>query len=104
MNFNLGLPKNHPESYHHYMWENFFSKIDILAENVHILNGNADDLKMECKKFEEEITKAGGVDLCIGGKEPFFKSLDFSLSQPKIVTKIRSLDLKNGTNFLFKLD
>ncbi|KAK2716406.1 hypothetical protein QYM36_010831 [Artemia franciscana] len=65
-----GLPKNHPESYHHYMWENFFSKIDILAENVHILNGNADDLKMECKKFEEEITKAGGVDLCIGGIGP----------------------------------
>ena len=39
----VGLPEDHPESYHSFMWNNFFSHIDIQPENVHILNGNAED-------------------------------------------------------------
>lgn len=34
---------------------------------MHILDGNAKDLMKECDDFEEKITKAGGVDLFIGG-------------------------------------
>lgn len=30
----VGLPEDHPQSYHYYMWENFFKHIDILPENV----------------------------------------------------------------------
>ncbi len=45
----VGLPKEHPESYHSFMWNNFFSHIDIVKEQVHILNGNAPDLKAECE-------------------------------------------------------
>ncbi len=37
----VGIPKDHPESYHSFMWNNFFSHIDIKPENVNILNGNA---------------------------------------------------------------
>ena len=50
------------------MWENFFKHIDIVPENVHIPDGNAPDLDEECKKYEEEIKKAGGVELFIGGE------------------------------------
>jgi len=50
----VGLPRDHPESYHYFMWENFFKHIDILPENVHILDGNADDLSAECLSFEEK--------------------------------------------------
>ena len=32
----VGLPKDHPESYHSFMWNNFFSHIDIKPENVNI--------------------------------------------------------------------
>ena len=63
----VGLPSDHPESYHTYMWNNFFSNIDIDPAHVHILDGNAADLKHECEKYEQEITKAGGIDLFIGG-------------------------------------
>ena len=35
----VGLPEEHPESYHSFMWKNFFSHIDIKKENVHILDG-----------------------------------------------------------------
>ena len=43
----VGLPENHPESYHSFMWNNFFNHIDIKKENVHILNGNAPDLSQQ---------------------------------------------------------
>ena len=37
----VGLPEEHPESYHSFMWNNFFKHIDIKPENVNILDGNA---------------------------------------------------------------
>ena len=64
------LPEDHPEGYHSFMWNNFFNHIDIKPENVHILNGNAPDLIAECNQYEEEIAKAGGIDLFMGGIGP----------------------------------
>ena len=63
----VGLEESHPESYHSFMWNNFFSHIDVKSENVHILNGNAEDLMAECHEYEEAIVKAGGIDLFMGG-------------------------------------
>ena len=63
----VGLPKEHRESYHTFMWTNFFSYIDIKPENVHILNGNAPDLVEECENYERMIESYGGVDLFLGG-------------------------------------
>lgn len=63
----VGLPEEHPESYHSFMWNNFFSHIDIKKENVNILNGNAADLEAECADYEARIEAAGGIDLFIGG-------------------------------------
>ena len=64
------IPENHPESYHSFMWNNFFSHIDIKKENVNILNGNADDLEAECQCYEEKIKSYGGIDLFMGGIGP----------------------------------
>ncbi|MCD6440350.1 MAG: glucosamine-6-phosphate deaminase [Candidatus Marinimicrobia bacterium] len=66
----VGLPENHPESYHYFMWHNLFSHIDIPKENVNILDGNADDLEKECYEYEEKIKKIGGIDLFLGGIGP----------------------------------
>ncbi len=66
----IGLPEGHPESYHSFMWNNFFSHIDIKKENVHILNGNAADPLKECADYEEAIKAAGGIDLFLGGIGP----------------------------------
>ena len=63
----VGLPEDHPQSYHSFMWSNFFSHIDIQKENVHILDGNAADLEAECAAYEEAIAAAGGIDLFVGG-------------------------------------
>lgn len=63
-----GLPRDHPESYHSFMWNNFFKHIDISPENVHILDGNAPDLQAECNAFEDKIKAAGGIELFVGGE------------------------------------
>ena len=65
-----GIPRNHKQSYHSFMWNNFFSHIDIPEENVNILNGNADDYGKECADFEAKIAGYGGIDLFMGGVGP----------------------------------
>ncbi|CAB3360358.1 Hypothetical predicted protein [Cloeon dipterum] len=66
----VGLPRDHPESYHYYMFENFFKHIDIDPKNVHLLDGNAPNLEKECVEYEEKIKQSGGVDLFVGGIGP----------------------------------
>jgi glucosamine-6-phosphate deaminase len=63
----VGIPRDHPQSYHTFMWDNFFSHIDIKPGNVNILDGNASDLKEECRSYEDKIISAGGIDLFLGG-------------------------------------
>ncbi len=66
----VGLPESHPESYHSFMARNLFNHIDCPKENIHLLNGNADDLEAECAHYEEMIKEFGGVDLFLGGIGP----------------------------------
>ena len=63
----VGIAKNHPQSYHTFMWDNFFSFIDIKPANVNLLDGNAPDLRMECSRYEAKIKSVGGIDLFLGG-------------------------------------
>jgi len=66
----VGIPEDHPQSYHFFMQENFFRHVDIAAENVHILNGNATDPVAECDDYEAKIQKSGGIHLFMGGVGP----------------------------------
>ena len=66
----VGLPESHPESYHSFMYNNFFNHIDIPRENIHILNGNAKDLEAECADYEKLIASYGGIHLFVGGIGP----------------------------------
>lgn len=63
----VGLEPSHPQSYHYFMWSNFFDHIDINPDNVHILNGLAPDTDAECRAYEEMIASLGGIHLFIGG-------------------------------------
>lgn len=68
----VGIAKDHPESYHTFMYKNFFNHINIKKENINILNGNPGDLSKEaleeeCQKYEEKIKSYGGIDLFLGG-------------------------------------
>jgi glucosamine-6-phosphate deaminase len=63
----VGLPEDHPESYHYYMNSNFFDRIDIPRENINFLDGNAPDLEKNCREYEQKIKDVGGVELFLGG-------------------------------------
>jgi len=63
----VSLPEDHPESYHSFMQKHLFAHIDIPAENVNILDGNAADLDAECARYEEKMKSYGGVELFLGG-------------------------------------
>ena len=66
----VGLPRDHPKSYHYFMFYNFFQHVDIDPANVHILDGNAEDLQAECNAFEDKIKECGGIELFVGGIGP----------------------------------
>ena len=63
----VAIAEDHPESYHSFMFENFFNHIDIPRENIQLLNGNAADLDKECEEYEEKIKSFGGIELFMGG-------------------------------------
>ena len=63
----VGLPPSHPQSYHYYMFHNFFDHVDVRRENVHIPDGMAENLDEECRRYEEAIKEAGGIDLQLLG-------------------------------------
>jgi len=68
----VGLEKDHQQSYHHYMWHNFFKYVDIRPENVNILDGTTGNVEAECRRYEEKIAAVGGIELFLGGELPFF--------------------------------
>lgn len=63
----LGLEPESPQSYHYFMHENFFDKINIKPENIFIPNGKPDNLDKECEHYDKLIESKGGIDLQILG-------------------------------------
>jgi glucosamine-6-phosphate deaminase len=63
----LGLPPDHPASYHVYMEENFYRLTDANPARIHVPDGSAPDPEAECERYESAIREAGAVDLCVLG-------------------------------------
>lgn len=66
----IGIPEDHAQSYHTFMWTNFFNHVDVKKENVNILNGNAANPEEECRRYEDKIKSYGKINLFIGGIGP----------------------------------
>ena len=54
----VGLSHKHKQSYHYFMHHNLFNHIDIPKENVHLLDGLAENLELECGKPDQHQTVA----------------------------------------------
>lgn len=63
----VGIPKDHPQSYHTFMHENFFNHINIKKENINLLDGNAANAEAECQRYEDKIKSYGKINLFMGG-------------------------------------
>ena len=63
----VGLPRDHAQSYHSFMWEHLFRHVNIAPGRIHIPDGNAADIPKSCALYEQQITDAGGIDLQVLG-------------------------------------
>lgn len=73
--FNLdeywGIPAGHPGSFRQYMELNLFKPLGLQSDQIHFLPSSlprAEDTEWDiCQRYEEEIRRAGGIDLCLLG-------------------------------------
>lgn len=64
----LGLPASHPQSFHYFMHQNFFSQINLPTQRAHIPDGTLPGKYDEyCDGYERSIKSYGGIDLQILG-------------------------------------
>ena len=92
----VGIAEDHPKSYHSFMFENFFSHIDIQKVNIHILDGNASDLDKECEEYEAKIESFGGIELFMGGMGAD-GHLAFNIPGSSLQSRTRLVDLNYDT-------
>ena len=113
----VGLSPHHPSSYCTYMRKHLFDHVDLRAENINVPDGSAakifganagitteEALELECRRYEEAIAKAGGLDRTflglgsnghIGFNEP---GTPFS-SRTRVVTLAESTRRANAKYF-----
>jgi len=63
----IGLEREDPAGYRRYMFEHFFSKVNIDLRNTHLPHGDAEDIRAECARYEALIADSGGIDLQLLG-------------------------------------
>lgn len=64
----LGLSPQHPQSFHAFMQQGFFSRVNVSPRNIHIPDGMVKtDFDQYCASYEQSIRQAGGIDLQILG-------------------------------------
>ena len=66
----IGLTDEDPQSYHRFMQDNFFSKVNIDPKNTNIPNACAKNLSAECQRYDALIQSLGGIDLQLLGLGP----------------------------------
>ncbi len=63
----VGVPPAHPSSFHSYMWAHLFSSLNIPRERINIPDGMTNDIPAACRKYEQAIRSAGGIDIQVLG-------------------------------------
>ncbi len=63
----LDLSPSHPQSYRYFMDENLFKHINVDPKNIHVPYGHAEEIDAFCQWYEDEISRAGGIDIQVLG-------------------------------------
>jgi glucosamine-6-phosphate deaminase len=63
----VGIPSEHPRSFRRSLHEQLYRLVDLPAEQTHAPDGMAADLPAACRRYEELIAAAGGLDLAVLG-------------------------------------
>jgi glucosamine-6-phosphate deaminase len=63
----LGIPSSHPGSYRQFMEQHLFRRVNLRPEHISFLDGMAPDPEAECRRYDQAIEDAGGIDIQILG-------------------------------------
>src|SRR5690348_8364784 len=63
----VGLQRQHPQSYHYFMHENFFRHVNVAPGNIYIPSGTTSNYRSFCEWYEHRIKDCGGIDVQILG-------------------------------------
>jgi glucosamine-6-phosphate deaminase len=63
----VGVPREHQQSYYHFMKTHLFDHVNIHPNSIHIPDGMSSDIEKECIEYEKKILESGGIDLQILG-------------------------------------
>jgi glucosamine-6-phosphate deaminase len=63
----LDLSPSHPQSYRYFMDQHLFKHINLDPKNIHVPYGHAGEVEEFCEWYEEEIKRAGGIDIQVLG-------------------------------------
>ena len=63
----IGLSPTHPQSYHAFMQEHLFSKVNLCPARCFLPDGMAGDVLAEAGRYDARIEAAGGIDLQVLG-------------------------------------
>lgn len=63
----VGLPAEHPQSYHYYMWHHLFKHLNIQPAHTYIPNGLASNIEEECVRYEHLLSSKGPIDIILLG-------------------------------------
>ena len=104
----VNLDVNDKNSYHSFMHENLFDHINIPAENINLLDGNAKDPEEECRRYEEKIKAAGGIDIQLlgigsNGHIAFNEPADCFQRWSHVVT-LKESTVKDNSRFFKSID
>jgi glucosamine-6-phosphate deaminase len=86
------------QSYWTFMHIHLFNQVDILAENIHIPNGewNKETIKTHCQAYEAKMEQLGGIDLQLLGIGSN-GHIGFNEPGSSIYSKARLVTLENST-------
>lgn len=97
------ISAKNPNSYHSYMQENLFGKVNLAPKNCHVLDGETQNPKQECEAFDALIEESGGIDLQILGigrnGHIGFNEPDSALNTLTHVTDLTESTLKANARF-----
>ena len=69
--FNLdeycGLPASDAHSYAAFLRRHLIAPLELTADKVRLLRGDAPDSRAECRAYDAVIERCGGIDLCVLG-------------------------------------
>ncbi len=103
----IGLPPDHPQSYHDFMRQHLFAHTNLRTEHTHIPNGMASSLQEECERYDRllhdhpiDLQILGiGVNGHIGFNEP-----NHLLLARTHVVRLREETMRSNARFFASMD